>query len=393
MKFLKSNKKLLTLSILQTNGWASFLFPIWYFFYTQTLGMSPQQSTLFLMISFVFQLIFEVPTGVIADVKGRMFSYRLGLFLSLISILPVFITKDFRILILTCVVNGLGLAMTSGCLAPITHSVFMEMYPDDKPLQDKALRMYNSKLHAFLFVFRAICVLLGGFLYTISPFYPIAALALFTLFIFICSMIINIKVDNKKSSKKLHKEDVLNFLKNNSNVTSFLILSGILAMLLNAGWEMFSPLFGTDNLNYIQLGLFFAALSLVSVLFPLISGSMINKFGHKVSIVLSLTFSLLSVIIMGHLAYPFNLLVIISISAASGPLNVITNSYIQTHSPNSIQSTILSISSALAMTFSFAIVQLDGWLLTRYSPLDSVKMLVLPVLVIYLIGLFIMRKI
>ncbi len=174
---------------------------------------------------------------------------------------------------------------------------------------------------------------------------------------------------------------------------SFLILSGILAMLLNAGWEMFSPLFGTDNLNYIQLGLFFAALSLVSGLFPLISGSMINKFGHKVSIVLSLTFSLLSVIIMGHLAYPLNLLVIISISAASGPLNVITNSYIQTHSPNSIQSTILSISSALAMTFSFVIVQLDGWLLTRYSPLDSVKMLVLPVLVIYLIGLFIMRKI
>lgn len=79
--------------ILSMYEWTDLLLAIWLFFFTQTLGLSALQAGVVYSIYGVFQFFFEIPTGIIADLKGRFFSYKIGSTISLISTTGFFITK------------------------------------------------------------------------------------------------------------------------------------------------------------------------------------------------------------------------------------------------------------------------------------------------------------
>ncbi|MFZ1523111.1 MAG: MFS transporter [Candidatus Saccharimonadales bacterium] len=392
MKTMSKRKDLAILAVLNLSGWNSFLFPIWYFFYTNNLGMTPLQSTIFLTISYLFQLLFEVPTGLIADIKGRIFSFRMGMAVIVLSTVPMFLTHNYLILLLSCAVNGLGLALISGCLHPIAHSIFAENYPKEQV--NAKLQNYQTKLHTFLFIFRAVCVLAGGIAYVINNYLPLILLISSNIAILLFSFLINPDSKNYNSSSiSTHTSKISAFLRKNKNVVYFIALSAFLAMLLNAGWEMLVPVYGTKDLDYLELGIMFAVLSLLSGVFPAIANKIINKSGFKFAVIASLTLSVLSVYIIGHTAYPLNLIVVLTLCGASGPLNVITNSYIQRETPNAMQSTMLSILSSTGMVLSFVITQLDGWLLENFAPVVAAQKLLIPVLIFYAVNLLISRKI
>ncbi|MFH0906083.1 MAG: MFS transporter [archaeon] len=87
---------------------------VFYAFYFLNIGFSLIQISLFLTASNISKLIFEVPTGVIADVFGRKRSVQIAYFLLFVLNLAVFFTNNFYLIILLFFLIGFSLTLISG---------------------------------------------------------------------------------------------------------------------------------------------------------------------------------------------------------------------------------------------------------------------------------------
>ena len=76
-----------------------FLYPVFYILYMRDIGLSLFQIGLLASFTALAGVLFEIPTGAIADILGRKFSVILELFLSGLTIISIFFFKDFHTLL------------------------------------------------------------------------------------------------------------------------------------------------------------------------------------------------------------------------------------------------------------------------------------------------------
>ena len=84
-------------SIVSTMLW---LFPIFYVIYMKNIGLSLGQIGLLASSYALASLIFELPTGAIADIYGRKFSTILGMFLCGIVMTSTMFFNSFYIFLI-----------------------------------------------------------------------------------------------------------------------------------------------------------------------------------------------------------------------------------------------------------------------------------------------------
>src|SRR3989338_3354986 len=88
--------------------------PIFYVVYLSQLGFSLFHIGLLLAIIPLISLIFEIPTGAIADLYGRKFSVLLGYFLEGLSFLLLFFVNDFFSILAIFAFLGFAQTLSSG---------------------------------------------------------------------------------------------------------------------------------------------------------------------------------------------------------------------------------------------------------------------------------------
>src|SRR3989344_3723322 len=93
-----------------------FIFVIFYVVYFQQLGFSLFQIAGLMAAMNFSKFIFEVPTGVIADLYGRKFSVVFGEFLFGISCMAVFLTANYYLILLIFILMGVAITFSSGAL-------------------------------------------------------------------------------------------------------------------------------------------------------------------------------------------------------------------------------------------------------------------------------------
>jgi len=77
-----------------------FILPAFYVIYFVNLGFNMFQIGILLSMAPLFALLFEIPTGAIADIYGRKFSVLLRIILQGIIIFFMFVSSDFYIIAL-----------------------------------------------------------------------------------------------------------------------------------------------------------------------------------------------------------------------------------------------------------------------------------------------------
>ncbi len=97
--------------------WTGLMSPFWVVFF-KTMGLSYSDISLLIVVSYVSTLIFEIPTGTIADLWGRKLSVILSLIVTGSTCIGIFFfPSSFELLLLFYALQGIGATLSSGAFS------------------------------------------------------------------------------------------------------------------------------------------------------------------------------------------------------------------------------------------------------------------------------------
>lgn len=281
MKFFKKGE----LKLLWPFYARALIFPMLFFMnafivvYFMRLGFSLFQISLLTMMAPLFMLIFEIPTGAIADIYGRKFSVLFGNFIVALALFSVFFLKNYYALLVAFAVIGIGNTFRSGA--------------DEAWVTD----LIKSKKKTFLHGFFAknislngggvvVSGLLGAFLvktFGLSIMWIMAG-ASYLISMFLLSFgeekFVRKKADMKSSFKKVNTQSVksINYTRKHPILVSFLFASSILvfasAFAEYLSWTPFLKSLGFPDYAF---GYVWSAIGLAGVFAPIISTRLMGK--------------------------------------------------------------------------------------------------------------------
>lgn len=172
IRSLKSN---IPLSYIQSFfHYLYFFLPIWYAFETQYA--SPAQLGVLYALAHLVQVIFEVPTGALADIIGRKKIIVLGLLIEGFSYIWISQTRSFEWLIVGYIVSGIGVTFISGSDTALSFDTLKELKREK----------YYSRFAAISGIIIRTAIgfgaLIGGYLFVVNSRIPYLLSGLSILF-------------------------------------------------------------------------------------------------------------------------------------------------------------------------------------------------------------------
>lgn len=147
-----------------------FTIPIWIVFYQQRITAT--QISLLVAIQYLSQLVFELPTGALADLIGRKWSVVAGFFIDVFVVWLILTSRGFDQILIAVLLGGLGDALVSGALEALVY---------DSHKQDGLEHTYSAVTARNSFWYQValgISAITGGFLFVYWQHLPFIARAI-----------------------------------------------------------------------------------------------------------------------------------------------------------------------------------------------------------------------
>jgi DHA3 family tetracycline resistance protein-like MFS transporter len=132
-----------------------FIYPAFWILYFKEINLTLIQIGFLVSAISVSTLLFEIPTGAIADIYGRKFSVVLGYFLSGLALIAMYFVRSFYGLLVIWFLWGIFNTFTSGARESWIAD-YLKYYKKDRILRD-----YFMKEHSFSSFAIAIAGLVG----------------------------------------------------------------------------------------------------------------------------------------------------------------------------------------------------------------------------------------
>jgi MFS family permease len=146
--------------------WYHFLAPV-LMIYILSFDLSLLKATI--TISTVFYLmgfLFEIPSGIFADLYGRKKTLILASFLLLAGILLFSFGSSFPVFLLAGIFWGIGMAFDSGATDALLYDTLLELKREEE------FKKIKGNILFYTYLALAISSLVSSFLYTINPRLP-----------------------------------------------------------------------------------------------------------------------------------------------------------------------------------------------------------------------------
>lgn len=151
-----------------------FMIPIWIVYYQQKITVS--QISFLVAFQCISQLIFELPTGALADVVGRKWTIVLSYILWSISSIFIITATGFSGIFIGVLIGGLAEAFLSGSQEALIYDSFKE---DKKEDEYKKVMATNG---VYFQIALAVATLSGGYLYSLWQPLPYVVYAITCFF-------------------------------------------------------------------------------------------------------------------------------------------------------------------------------------------------------------------
>lgn len=241
------------------NTW--FWLGIWIFYYlrfTDYAGIGLIETVMILTLTTT-----EIPTGAVADLLGKRPTLILAFFLEALGTFMMAVTPNFQILLLSIVVMCIGGTFYSGTIDALIYDSLKENGEEDT--YDKKI----SNISMISLIAPAVCGIIGGFLYKISPSLPYFANGIgYSLGIFLSFFLIEPHIDSIKFSFKNYALQTLQGLKElfkSSEIkrqTILLLSVGFFVVIAN---EMHDYFLGAEfGFSEVQLGILWGVIYIIS---------------------------------------------------------------------------------------------------------------------------------
>lgn len=316
-----------------------FFLPIVYVFF-QKNGLSLTQIFIVEAIFSIGLVLFEVPTGAIADFFGKKASLITGGIVWIISCLLFAFGTGFYTLMFAYLVWALGQALSSGADTALLYDIL------DKDNNEKYFKKFqgNAKLIGLFSV--ALSSILGGYIASFSTRYTFLASAI--AFLVMISIIISIK---HKEEKNIEEESYAQIISNSFKVikkSSHLIW----LLIYSATFMLVFKLSQTSTQIYMNLAdldlKYFGIASAFFFIIAAIGAKFTDEFGKKFKKYSYLILSILmisSTALISQFVFKLGFLIFGIIYFATSMNSIIIQHEILENSPKSKHSTILSFNN------------------------------------------------
>jgi len=360
-----ATKRNLTLYYIHSAGRASLFFAsIWIAY--QELFLSFEQIAFFASIIQITIIIFELPTGVLADLISRKVSMALGVILMGLGYLAI-LANSYQMMFLYVFSYGLGISMLSGADSALLFDTLKEDgLEDDYP-------KYSSNA-AFVFQITAtIAILLGGYMYKYNIHLPYLARG-FTIMLsaipalFMTEPKIDTYTFSIKSYIKQTKEGIREAFKN-----AYLAKLSLLSILIGSIAFMNHRFLAQKLMLEIGMGIEYRAWATAVIKFTV---AFLTVFlARKKKLINSHTFLLflpilmiISLIPLRYISNPLTLLFLLGVAIPAGTKSIFIGHFLNKEFTSKYRSTALSTINMINSLFYSVLVFIAG----KYIALNSV---------------------
>ncbi len=325
----------------------------------------------------VIVFIFEIPTGVIADVFGRKISYVCSCFLMTLSLLIYAVSDSFSVFLITVTFHGVSQTLSSGAFrAWLVDSLIHNGYPT--PIETTSIDIKKKQLGYSVGIVGA---LFGSFLADKNVAFPWIA-SILVMFLAGIIAIIFMKeeyfhkkklslVEKVKSKRKIIRKSI-DYTKNNKAV-KFLLLMGLLqSFAIQAPLIQYQLFFEQFLPNKAALGFLWSAAAIFVVIGVTLSKRLFSKLAnnHKKTLALSQIGIGLGILFLGILPFPFSLLAFLFWKLTMGMFEPIEDEYLNQNIPSESRATLISF-QAMAFSVSMGVGLIFSGLMSKYLSIPT----------------------
>lgn len=349
-----------------------FFLPIYTLFYLEN-GLNMLQVVICTSSMMVVNQIFEIPSGIFADLYGRKISVIIGGIINFIGVMVIFYSYNFWMFLLGNSLFGISFSFVSGSLQALVFDTFKE---NNKP--KKFLKIEGN---AFFFygIGMSLSGIGGGI---ISHYLDYRAVYLFTLipsfiWIIISFMFYEPKIDTSKNKDFLkHYKESFNFVKKHKKVISLIMYFGFNLLLMFIFFNFLQLYVKSFGITDMMLGVFYTGFLLMSAIGAKSVYGIERLIGERYSLILSPF-----LIFCGYLLIVSfdNLIIgvigICLIEFVFGFFIPLVSSYLNNHIPSKYRATINSFETFAYGILILIFLPIFGRLIDVYSIFLALKIL------------------
>ena len=301
-----------------------------YVLYFVSIGLSFFQIAMLGAVRSLVGLIFEVPTGAIADLFGRKFSVILGYFLTAITVTCVILTDNFYFLALILGLDALFQTLISGADRAWAYDSAKQ---ESDHLAEKYFFKRKALCNAGMIIAPVIAALIVRY-FDMGKLWVIYGIGLMlSAIILIPAKNVNIKqddLDDEKDSKNFirifsHIKDVIKFLKNKPALLYILAAVFFFYFIEEITSLAWTPFLQDEGFRLETIGYLFSVISILGVIFPIIIGKMLPRSRQLLGLIIISIFYTALLISAGLLGQIFVLAVIFVIVSIQRNLGITVN--------------------------------------------------------------------
>jgi MFS family permease len=358
--------------------------------YFNSIGLSLFKIGILLAIWPLFSLIFEIPTGAIADLYGRKFSVLLGYTLESLLLVTILFSNNFYYLCIIMALLGISQTFVSGAY----DSWAVDLLKSNK--KKELNKSFFAKKQSMLNMGFIVSGLIGVFFvarFGLGAIWVISAIGImFTVFFLSFG-----KEDfNRNKSKKAKSKRGLFEQSKNSikysykhHVLFYLLLAEFLLYfaLTFQGLISWTPLLKSLNFPDYAFGYLWSLGSIFGIFSPLIAQKIIKKKNEKSLLIFAaFLFFIQSVLILFASNIIIAIILLMFLYGIMDFQSPIFSVFLHRHIPSKIRATVGSINGMLISLASILSLPLIGFLLEKIGPKSVIficGLLMIPIIILY----------
>jgi len=331
--------------------------------YFQDLGLNYLQLSIVAIATGLGIVVFEVPTGVVADIFSRKYSVIIGFFLTGLTVILVPFTSNFYLLVILMFFSGAGMSFISGAEEAWVIDN-LSAYKRDDLKQEFFLKMQITMAFGLILAPIIGAIITKSYsmkwlwvLYGIAFFINVIILAFFTEEKYVPKKINFFKgLKNTFANSKKGFEYILK-----NKVISLLVLAGVLATFIDIGLNGHQPFLVGLSMPEYGLGYVYAVMA-IFIIAASFATRLLAKYKVRMVISIITLIRMLLYIAIFFVSPPYFLIgaaLIIFYGTFVNLGDPILSTYLHKNIKTDIRATVISVRS-MVITLAIVIIRIIG---------------------------------
>lgn len=365
---------------------STFTFTLYFLFH----GLSQSQISILFSVYFLSTAIFEVPTGGFADTFGHKKSYALGLIIESFYYLIFFLFPSFWGILVGMIVAALGVSFQSGARDSLTYEIVNKIGKKDDYVK------INSRINSFGDMGVILTAPIALLIYKFNPGLPYIISFVLVLVAGLVALLVKYEFTDTPVTLSRYFFQIkngINLTVKNPRLLAIVLISTVTLISSYVMSENIAlPLQVEMGVDVGTIGFVQSAISIGFILVSLLAYRIINMIGGVKSLVLSIIFAVISLVILSQVELLWGSSMIILFMMFHGFRCNILDGIRQKELNSSQRSTMASTGNLIATLTAAAILPIWGILIDKTGLRMTTVYLSLFILISGLLGTFIYAK-